>query len=601
MSFEQKKQNLLNELQSVKNMVLSLDFKEIHKQINELIKDIEHDFHTVVVVGEFKNGKSTFINALLQESLLPVDVTPTTATINAVMWGEERRLEVHKSDQTVEKLALTQDALEKYVAEKDFDPDTIRYLKISMPAPLLANKNVVLVDTPGVNDLNSHRSDVTYQFIPKADVVLFMLDMTAPVKGTEKEFLQETLLKEGLERIIFLANFKDLVDEEEVEEVLTFTKNRLADILGYEDVKIYPIAAQDAIDAMEDDDSDLHEWSGLPQVQSVIEKEMESGNQSEVRWNRYLQRSAKIYDAISKLITQKQLLSTQTKEELQKEWMAIKENYTKKEDYRYKIEQYVLDRENEFMYMLHKSIDSLSSHVKEEMEIAIKTYKGTDIKDYVEEQLPIFMKKHLKRWVDEHIDQIHNLLYKLEKALAEGLTREFNAHIQLKMEQNQLLKTSGRPFEISVDDISNTSVLAGLIAGGAGALMMVVGGPILLPIIGMAGYPILQKKLVEKRLNEAKTYLLSEIGPTLDGVLNSFRMEVEQYMKTNIRNIEISAIEKFDEQLEMLQRNVEAEIKLRQHDQKGILANLTHLDEVMEYLQILQGKRKEKIMAGVNN
>ena len=166
------------------------------------LHDIESDFYTVVVVGEFKRGKSTFINALIGEDLLPVDVTPTTATINILAWGKDRSLMVYKKNGQVEEMPLTRQSLARFIMGADFDAEDIDFLKITLPADILKNK-VMLVDTPGVDDINQQRVEVTYGFIPRANAVLFLLDATSPVRRTEKEFLQNTILKEGMDNIIF--------------------------------------------------------------------------------------------------------------------------------------------------------------------------------------------------------------------------------------------------------------------------------------------------------------------------------------------------------------------------------------------------------------
>ena len=55
----------------------------------------------------------------------------------------------------------------------------------------LLDKNITLVDTPGVSDINEQRCEVTYGFVPKANAVIFLLDAVAPLKATEKEFIEE--------------------------------------------------------------------------------------------------------------------------------------------------------------------------------------------------------------------------------------------------------------------------------------------------------------------------------------------------------------------------------------------------------------------------
>ena len=162
--------------------------------LRELQADIRGDFYTVVVLGEFKRGKSTLINALLGTSLLPMDVLPETATINAIMYEETPQLTVVHRDGSTRKGEVSYDFLRQYSAKReDSDAADVCYIKIGYPCDLLKNR-IVLVDTPGVSDLNEQRSEVTYQFIPKANVVLFVLDANAPLKKTEKDFIDERLL-----------------------------------------------------------------------------------------------------------------------------------------------------------------------------------------------------------------------------------------------------------------------------------------------------------------------------------------------------------------------------------------------------------------------
>ena len=154
--------------------------------MRELSGDIHGDFYTVVVLGEFKRGKSTLVNALLGTKLLPMDVLPETATINAIMYEETPRLTVVHRDGSTRKGEVSYDFLKQYSArEESSEAAQVRYIKIGYPCELLKNR-VVLVDTPGVSDLNEQRSEVTYQFVPKSNAVLFVLDANAPLKKTEK-------------------------------------------------------------------------------------------------------------------------------------------------------------------------------------------------------------------------------------------------------------------------------------------------------------------------------------------------------------------------------------------------------------------------------
>ena len=102
--------------------------------------------------------------------------------------------------------------------------EKVSYIKIGYPCEKLKDR-VVLVDTPGVSDLNEQRSEVTYRFLSKANAVLFVLDANSPLKKTEKEFIEEKLLPLGINNILFILNKYDAVDEEEEEDFLPTVKN----------------------------------------------------------------------------------------------------------------------------------------------------------------------------------------------------------------------------------------------------------------------------------------------------------------------------------------------------------------------------------------
>lgn len=196
------------------------------EKLEELEQDIQNDFFLIVVLGEFKRGKSTFVNALIGERLLPADVLPTTATINALMWDSNRVTQVMKNNGIIENGKSTLEYLSHFSADKNIDVQSIKYLKIGYPSDLLKN-SVVIVDTPGVSDINEQRVQVTYDFIPKANAVVFLLDATSPLKRSEKEFIDEQLVKIGIDRILFVANKFDDIEEEEAESVLRDIERRL--------------------------------------------------------------------------------------------------------------------------------------------------------------------------------------------------------------------------------------------------------------------------------------------------------------------------------------------------------------------------------------
>ncbi|MDX2018657.1 MAG: dynamin family protein [Deltaproteobacteria bacterium] len=187
---------------------------------------LEQERFSLVVLGEFNRGKSTLINALIGQRLLPAAATPTTAALAELRQGETFSATAVFDDGT--RLALDRSALDGYLTGKVEPTPAVRVdrIEIVLPATVLAN-NLTIVDTPGVNDLSQQRADVTYGYLPRADAIVFLLDGTQVLSASERRFLQERVLKAARERLIFVVTKCDLLDEAERADVIGFAKQEL--------------------------------------------------------------------------------------------------------------------------------------------------------------------------------------------------------------------------------------------------------------------------------------------------------------------------------------------------------------------------------------
>jgi small GTP-binding protein len=199
-----------------------LDYLEIpgEKQAreNSLIKDLLFqldDLFLIVVAGEYNSGKSAFINALLGDNYLKTGITPTTADINILRYGE-----------TSESTKISAGEMVMY-----------------FPAPLL--QAVSIVDTPGTNAIQREHERLTTDFIPRSDLVLFITSVDRPFTESERIFL-ETIQNWG-KKVAILINKMDILDSEEDKvEVIDFVRKNATQLLGVEP-KIFLISARDAI------------------------------------------------------------------------------------------------------------------------------------------------------------------------------------------------------------------------------------------------------------------------------------------------------------------------------------------------------------------
>lgn len=168
----------------------------------------------LVIVGEFNAGKSALINALLGGPVLEVGVTPTTKRIHLVQHGEGSR-ELKKAEFEV----------------------------VSAPSALLRHINIV--DTPGTNAIFRQHETLTREFIPRADLILFVTSADRPFTESERAFLK--LILDWGKKIVLVLNKIDIFrSPEELEQVVRFVKEQGARLLGVE-ARIFAVSARDTL------------------------------------------------------------------------------------------------------------------------------------------------------------------------------------------------------------------------------------------------------------------------------------------------------------------------------------------------------------------
>jgi GTP-binding protein EngB required for normal cell division len=221
----------------------------------------------LVVVGEFKRGKSSVLNALIGADILPVGAVPLTAIATILEYGELPAVRAEFQDDSVRQVPL--EALWNYVTEKGNPANAkgVREVRIAWPSPWLKS-GVRLIDTPGIGSVYRHNTDVTYRFLPKADAVLFLLSVDQPVGQAEYDFLKE--VREYAGRIFFLLNKTDLFSDADVAESSAFVSRVLEEAMGGA-VPVFPVSAKLALESFKAGSGELLEQSRFPAFTEALE------------------------------------------------------------------------------------------------------------------------------------------------------------------------------------------------------------------------------------------------------------------------------------------------------------------------------------------
>jgi small GTP-binding protein len=224
------------------------------------IPKLEAERFHLVVLGEFNHGKSTFVNALLGADILPTGITPTTASINHVVWAARPEARVMMASGESKYIEPTH--LKEWVTVAGGRANEVTYVELGFPSELLRN-NVVLVDTPGVNDLNEQRAEVTYGYMPRADAVVFLLDAGQALKDSEREFLRSRVLESARDRLIFVLGKMDMLSADERTAVLEYVRGGLAKMMP--DPVVFPLSAKDWAKTKDP-------ASGMPELMQYLER-----------------------------------------------------------------------------------------------------------------------------------------------------------------------------------------------------------------------------------------------------------------------------------------------------------------------------------------
>ncbi|NIM33913.1 MAG: hypothetical protein GTN67_00130 [Hydrotalea flava] len=228
-------------IQLLHQTAIQLEQQNLADEIMQLQHKLSSAEINVVITGFFKRGKSSLINALIGQNIMPIGVVPVTAIITLLKYAAFPGIEiVYKNNQT-EKNDLH--CLQQYVSEEE-NPENIKnvsHVIVYHPASIL--QQITIVDTPGVGSSLEHNTDTTLQFLTKIDVAIFVLSADMPISKSDIEFLAQ--LKLQVNDIVFVENKKDLLNISDLEKVLAHNKKIIAEHcnIPIAEIDIIPVSA----------------------------------------------------------------------------------------------------------------------------------------------------------------------------------------------------------------------------------------------------------------------------------------------------------------------------------------------------------------------
>jgi len=297
--FQRNRQELSQLIVRLIAAVDQLGVETRSKALALLRERLDSDRFKVMVLGEFKRGKSTFINALLGEEVLPSSAVPCTAVINEIKWGEEKRAILHfrspmpspltspvpaeihehverQGEGPMPPLEIPIESLERYVAipepEKD-QADSVSespYAKVEVFWPLgLCRNGIEIIDSPGLNE-NVTRARVAKEYIANVDAILFVMSCSALAAESELRVIDSDLRGVGHEYLFFICNRFDEIRPGDRARLQEFGRRKLMERTELRENGVYFLSALLALEGRLQGDSERFERSGMADLEKSL-------------------------------------------------------------------------------------------------------------------------------------------------------------------------------------------------------------------------------------------------------------------------------------------------------------------------------------------
>lgn len=589
MQREKRRETLLRLIEATEQMMTETNCNSKTRQdINVLKEDMKDDFFTVVVVGEFKRGKSTFVNALLGEDLLIADVLPETATIQAIMYSAEKKAQVLYQDGSTQNGVASKEFLKTFSAKTQENTTGVKYIKIGYPLDFISKK-VVLVDTPGVSDMDEQRVQVTYDFLPKANVVLFVLDAVSPLKKTEKEFIEEHLFQQGISKVIFILNKMDLFDEEEesLEEYLENVRFRIgsafADSKQIPDIQILPVSAWMAVEGIRQKNSEMIEKSNIETVKKKLQEIIIKGDIEQLQLDGYKNRFVNIVKDW-KVQTEREICFYEMNEQqLQNQLVSI-QTIQSNFDSRYALIDTYVDREKEFLFsMLAKSVDKFHKDLLADIDYEVERYMGTGFKEFMERDIPHLIKKRTELWMQTHFSGIDKVLTQLEEKLSLALSRYFNRKVFISSVSEELWINP--QIQMTARDISSATISAGVVTATGTIALSLLGASMFTPLVSMAVFPMLREKFLKDSLKESKEEVLPQLHEEIQRFIWDLQESIQKNIENRIRDITFCVQDNYQRFITGYKKNMQMCLEDKQKNEEELVGRKTVKQENVKKLE----------------
>lgn len=594
---------------------------EEYESLSKLLEQGLDKSLTLLVCGEFKRGKSSLINALLNDEVCPVADGIATSAVSIIKYGRVPKVTrfystiqedtVGNSNLVIKSEAVKYDSISSYAKGSSIDIDNTLYLEIEIPNEYLHTKGLTLIDTPGIGSLDPRHLFLTLQALPKADAILFVTDTAEPLLTTELEFLKERILPLKKPFDIVLSK-SDLISRD---ELTIFKKDSEDKVFNYCGIKVdcIPVSSTEWDEFNKTDNDSIKERrkknSNCDAVFSLINALFERKVTSieEVFRIQYLEFLGALKNDIDKSISE----------------LSREDNALDLQTYRTQLEEMkslrdmILNDDSEFRGNINSIIETSQEHVFEDFSresVLLSSEKLEDVlKDprSLEEDGDKFVvgeMNHAIQQIGADIDK------KIDAAISDVLNelKDFIDNVQLtnKTSSTQVegeIVPISRSFSENFVNLTRQALPfmgVATISGGLASFGLGLGAGILglstaaLPIIGIgigiaAGLFYVVQSIKGTRKQEALNNIRKQVSPRISIAMNEMRAYIQkrysilskEVVKT-LKSIAKSMTEQMQEKVKLLQE-CEKDVQKRNSALKEYQSHLTLVNNLMTQTKVL--------------
>ncbi len=236
---------------------------EVERRSSALRDELDRPL-LLAILGEFNAGKSTLVNAFLGADVAPTGILPTTATLNVLRGGAERRVRVVRSDGTTRE--GDHGEIRRLLEEAEAGGSSIDRVEITLPSELL--ERVWVLDTPGSNAPNPAHEALAAEALRRADVALWVFDAGQAGKASEGRILAQ--IRASRREVFAALNKVDRLAPDALERVT----RTLAEAMPELAERLMPVSARRALEARLAGDAEADRASGFPALLELLDREV---------------------------------------------------------------------------------------------------------------------------------------------------------------------------------------------------------------------------------------------------------------------------------------------------------------------------------------